>query len=155
MPQLSLHTPVGDLTISEDGDAIVALDWGWGRDQTETALLVRARDQLHAYFDGERREFGLPLAPAGSSYRQLVWRALQQIPYGETRTYGEIAALAGGSPRSVGTANGANPIAIFIPCHRVLASGGIGGYSGGDGVDTKRVLLQLEATSTLTLTAPT
>ena len=156
MPQLSLHTPIGDLTISEDGGAIVALDWGWGRDQTETALLARARDQLHAYFDGERREFDLPLAPAGTPYRQRVWLALQRIPFGATRTYGEIAALAGGSPRSVGTANGANPIPILIPCHRVLASNGIGGYSGGDGLDTKRALLQLEAFSIpLTLTAPT
>ena len=156
MPQLSLHTPVGDLTISEDGGAIVALDWGWGRDQTETILLASARDQIHAYFDGERREFDLPLAPAGTPYRQRVWLALQRIPFGATRTYGEIAALAGGSPRSVGTANGANPIPILIPCHRVLASNGIGGYSGGDGLDTKRALLQLEAFSIpLTLTAPT
>ena len=156
MPQLSLHTPVGDLTISEDGGAIVALDWGWGRDQTETILLASARDQLHAYFDGELREFDLPLAPEGTPYRQRVWLALQKIPFGATRTYGEIAALAGGSPRSVGTANGANPIPILIPCHRVLASNGIGGYSGGDGLDTKRALLQLEAFSIpLTLTAPT
>lgn len=155
MPQLSLHTPVGDITVSEDDGAIVSLDWGWGRDQTETPLLVRARTQLHEYFDGERRDFDLPLAPVGTSYRQSVWKALQQIPYGSTRTYGEICAIAGGSPRSVGTANGSNPIAILIPCHRVLASNGLGGYSGGDGLDTKRILLRLETTSTpLTLTAP-
>lgn len=155
MPQLSLHTPVGDLTISEDGGAIVALDWGWGRDQTETTLLMRAREQLHAYFDGECQSFDLPLAPAGTAYRQRVWEALCRIPYGETRTYGEIAAVAGGSPRSVGTANGSNPIPILIPCHRVLASNGLGGYSGGDGVDTKRSLLRLEALAIpLTLTAP-
>jgi methylated-DNA-[protein]-cysteine S-methyltransferase len=155
LPQLSLHTPVGDLTISEDGDAIVALDWGWGRDQTETPLLRRGRDQLHAYFDGERYEFDLPLAPAGTPYRRRVWQALQEIPYGATRTYGEIAAFAGGSPRSVGTANGSNPIPIIIPCHRVLASNGLGGYSSGDGLDTKRALLRLETASIpLTLTAP-
>ena len=154
MPQLSLHTPVGDLTISEEDGAIVALDWGWGRDQTETTLLLRAREQLHEYFDGQRREFDLPLAPFGTPYRQRVWQALQQIPYGATRTYGEICAIAGGSARSVGTANGNNPIPILIPCHRVLASNGIGGYSGGDGLDTKRALLLLESQSTpLTLTA--
>ena len=154
MPQLSLHTPVGDLTISEEDGAIVALDWGWGRDQTETTLLLRAREQLHEYFDGQRREFDLPLAPFGTPYRQRVWQALQQIPYGATRTYGEICAIAGGSARSVGTANGNNPIPILIPCHRVLASNGIGGYSGGDGLDTKRALLLLEFQSTpLTLTA--
>ena len=155
MPQLSLHTPVGDLTLSEDDGAIVALDWGWGRDQTETPLLARARDQLHDYFDGKRQNFDLPLAPAGSPYRQRVWAALQRIPYGGTCFYGQIAAIAGGSPRSVGTANGANPIPILIPCHRVLASNGIGGYSGGDGLDTKRALLRLETDpSPLTLTAP-
>jgi methylated-DNA-[protein]-cysteine S-methyltransferase len=149
LPQLSLHTPVGDLTVSEEDGAIVALDWGWGRDQTETPLLLRARAQLHAYFDGELTAFDLPVAPAGTPYRRAVWQALQTIPYGATRTYGQVAALAGGSPRSVGTANGANPIPIIIPCHRVLASNGLGGYSGGDGTDTKRYLLDLETGSNL------
>ena len=144
MPQLSLHTPVGDLTLSEEHGALVSIDWGWGRDQTETPLLIRARAQLHEYFDGERLVFDLPLAPAGSPYRQLVWAALRQIPPATTRTYADIARLAGGSPRSVGGANGANPIPILIPCHRVVATTGIGGYSGGDGLPTKRFLLTLE-----------
>ena len=147
LPQLSLHTPVGDITVSEDDGAIVAIDWGWGRDQTETPLLIRARDQLHAYFDGELTEFDLPLAPAGTPYRQRVWAALRQIPPGSTRTYVDIARIAGGSPRSVGGANGANPIPIVIPCHRVVASTGIGGYSGGDGLPTKHFLLSLETRS--------
>ncbi len=145
MPQLSLHSPVGDLTISEEDGAIVAIDWGWGRDQTETPVLVEARRQLHAYFDGERLSFDLPLTPAGSPYRQRVWQALRDIPPGVTRTYADIARVAGGSPRSVGGANGANPIPIVIPCHRVVATTGIGGYSGGDGLPTKRFLLNLEA----------
>ncbi len=144
MPQLSLHSPVGDLTISEEAGAIVALDWGWGRDQTPTALLRAAREQLDAYFDGKLRHFDLPLAPAGTPYRRAVWEALRTIPYGESRTYREIAGLAGGVPRSIGQANGSNPIPIIIPCHRVLASGGIGGYSGGEGLETKRRLLALE-----------
>ena len=144
MPQLSLHTQVGDLTVSEDAGRIVALDWGWGRDQTETPLLARARDALHAYFDGEPVVFDLPLAPAGTAYRQRVWAALRQIPLGEVRTYAEIARQAGGGPRSVGGANASNPIPILIPCHRVVATGGLGGYSGGDGLDTKRALLDLE-----------
>jgi methylated-DNA-[protein]-cysteine S-methyltransferase len=148
VPQLSLHTPAGDLTVSEQDGVIVALDWGWGRDQEPTPLLIRARAQLQEYFDGTRTEFDLKLAPAGSAYRQRVWRALVDIPYGSVRTYGAIARIAGGSPRSVGGANGSNPIPIFIPCHRVLASNGIGGYSGGDGLDTKRYLLRLEAAST-------
>jgi methylated-DNA-[protein]-cysteine S-methyltransferase len=139
-----LHTPIGPITVSEEDGAIVALDWGWGRDQTETPVLQRARDELHAYFDGKRDQFTLPLNPQGSPYRRRVWDALRDIPYGATRSYAEVARTAGGAPRSVGQANAANPIPIIIPCHRVLASNGIGGYSGGDGLDTKRYLLALE-----------
>lgn len=145
MPQLSFHTPLGAVSVSEEDGAIVALDWGWGRDQAETPLLLRAREQVHAYFDGEVTAFDLPLAPFGSPYRRRVWAALCAIPYGQTRTYQEIAAAAGGSARSVGGANGANPLPVLIPCHRVVGSSGLGGYSGGDGLDTKRHLLSLEA----------
>jgi methylated-DNA-[protein]-cysteine S-methyltransferase len=144
VPLLSLHTQVGDLSVAEDDGAIVSVEWGWGRDQDETALLRRAREQLHAYFDGALTSFDLPLAPEGSPYRQRVWRALLAIPYGATRTYLDIARQAGGSPRSVGGANGANPIPIIIPCHRVVATTGPGGYSGGEGLPTKRALLELE-----------
>lgn len=154
MPQLSLHSPVGDLTLSEEDGAIVAVDWGWGRDQTETPLLLRARDQLEAYFDGARLDFDLPLAPFGTDYQKRVWAALCRIPAGATRSYGDIAREAGGSPRSVGGANGRNPIPIIIPCHRVLAGNGIGGYSGGDGLPTKRFLLDLESRAVAELTPP-
>lgn len=145
MPQLSFHTPLGAVSVSEEDGAIVALDWGWGRDQAETPLLLRAREQLQAYFDGEITAFDLPLAPFGSPYRRRVWAALCAIPYGQTRSYQEIAAAAGGSARSVGGANGANPLPVLIPCHRVVGASGLGGYSGGDGLDTKRHLLSLEA----------
>ena len=145
MPQLSLHTPLGAVTLSEDADALVALDWGWGRDQTPTPLLLRARDQVQEYFDGERISFDLPMAPYGSPYRQRVWAALAVIPYGETRTYAQVASVAGGGPRSVGGANAVNPLPILIPCHRVVATRGLGGYSGADGPDTKRFLLALES----------
>lgn len=144
MPQLSFHTPVGALTLSEEDGAIVALDWGFGRDQTPTTLLMHGRDQVQAYFDGGLSTFDLPLAPAGSAYRQRIWRALTEIPYGQTQSYAAVAARAGGSARSVGGANGANPIPILIPCHRVVGSVGLGGYSGGDGLDTKIYLLALE-----------
>jgi methylated-DNA-[protein]-cysteine S-methyltransferase len=143
MPQLSFHSPVGDLTISEEGGEIVALDWGFGRDQAETPLLIQARRALWDYFDGKPLA-ALPMAPAGTAYRKKVWAALCAIPAGETRTYIDIARVAGGSARSVGGANARNPIPIFIPCHRVVAVGGIGGYSGGDGLATKRRLLALE-----------
>ena len=145
MPQLSLHTPLGALTVSEEDGAIVAVDWGWGRDQEQTALLGEARSQLQAYFDGRLTRFDLALAPTGSAYRRRVWAALCDIPTGQTRTYAEIARVAGGAARSVGQANGANPIPVLIPCHRVVAADGIGGYTGGDGLTTKRFLLQLEA----------
>ena len=117
-------------------------------------MLRRACDQLHAYFDCELSEFDLPLAPAGTAYRQRIWRALCAIPYGETRSYIDIARQAGGSARSVGQANGSNPIPIIIHCHRVVLAPGrsprgttthLGGYSGGDGLATKRYLLALEA----------
>jgi methylated-DNA-[protein]-cysteine S-methyltransferase len=143
--QLSLHTPVGDISVSEEDGAIVAVDWGWGSRQSETQLLRRAREQLHAYFDNELKEFALPLAPAGTAYQQRVWQALCAIPHGATRSYLDIARVAGGSPRSVGQANGNNPIPVIIPCHRVVATTHLGGYSGGEGLATKRWLLALEA----------
>jgi len=148
LPQLSLHTSIGDLSIAEEDGAIVSVDWGFGRDQTVTPLLSRARDQLFAYLDGHLTRFDLPLNPAGTPYRRRVWAALCDIPYGATRSYADIARQAGGSPRSVGQANGSNPIPIIIPCHRVLATTGIGGYSGGEGLPTKRALLALEARAT-------
>ena len=144
MPQISLHSPVGDITVFEEDGAIVSLDWGWVRDQVPTGMLDRAKDQLDAYFEHELTAFDLPLAPAGTPYRQAVWQALCDIPYGETRSYQAIAATAGGSARSVGQANGRNPIPLIIPCHRVVAVSHIGGYSGGDGLPTKRWLLMME-----------
>jgi methylated-DNA-[protein]-cysteine S-methyltransferase len=146
MPQLSLHTPLGDLTLSEEDGAIVALDWGRGRDQDPTPLLRRARDQLQDYFDGTRTAFDLPLAPHGTAFQRRVWDALCAIPAGQTRSYAEIARAVGcRAARAIGQANGANPIPILIPCHRVVAAdGSLGGYSGGEGEATKRFLLDLE-----------
>lgn len=145
MPQLSLHSPIGDLTLSEDDGRIVALDWGWGCRQEPTPLLESARAQLLEYFDGRRRSFDLPLAPFGTAFQQRVWQALRDIPYGEVRRYGELAKALGTAPRPLGGACGRNPIPVIIPCHRVVGqSGGLGGYSGLDGIDTKRALLRLE-----------
>ena len=150
MPQLSLLTNFGDLTISEEDGAIVALDWGRGRDQEATPLLREARDQLQEYFDGKRMSFDLPLAPEGSEFQKRVWAALCAIPPGETRSYADIARTIGSAPRAVGGANGANPIPLFIPCHRVIAADGtLGGYSGGDGPATKRYLLDHESRALL------
>ena len=134
MPQVSLHAPIGDITVFEEDGAIVSLDWGWVPQQAPSALLEQARAQLDAYFDGELTRFDLPLAPAGSAYQKRVWQALRDIPYGETRSYQQIASSVGGSARSVGQANGRNPIPLIIPCHRVLAAGGkVGGFSAPGG----------------------
>lgn len=110
--------------------------------------LPEARAQLHAYFTGELQAFDLPLDLKGSPFQLAVWEALQKIPYGETRTYGEIAAAVGADPRTasraVGLANGANPVAIVVPCHRVIgADGDLVGYAGG--LHAKRWLLDHEA----------
>ena len=145
MPQLSMHSPIGDLTVSEEAGAIVALDWGWSSLQQETPVLRTACEQLNQYFDGAADPFDLPLAPTGSPFYQRVWRALTDIPYGRTRTYGDIAKTLTSGARAVGTACGRNPIAIIVPCHRVVAAGGgLGGYSGDGGLTTKRALLDLE-----------
>jgi len=145
MPQTFIHTPLGVLTLSEEDGAIVALDWGQGRDREETPLLRRAADQLQDYMDGLRTGFDLPLNPMGSPFRQKVWKALLEIPHGETVSYADLAGRLGTASRAVGGANGANPIPILIPCHRVIGAGGsIGGYSGEGGLATKRWLLALE-----------
>jgi methylated-DNA-[protein]-cysteine S-methyltransferase len=145
MPQLSLHSPIGDLTLSEEDGCLVAVDWGWGCLQEPTPLLEAAKGQLEEYFDGRRRDFDLPLAPHGTAFQRRVWDALRTIPYGEVRRYSQLAATLGSAPRAIGTACGRNPLPIIIPCHRVVAmGGGLGGYSGMDGIETKRSLLALE-----------
>ena len=148
MPCITVESPIGNLSVHERHGAIVALNWDGanGAPEQETPLLTRARAQLGEYFAGERREFDLPLAPAGTEFLQSLWRALRRIPYGRTLTYGELARTTGTAPRAAGLACGRNPIAILIPCHRVVAADGkLTGYSGGDGVATKRALLDLEA----------
>lgn len=153
MPQKTLHHPLfGQLRIREAAGAIVAIDFGAGpadgEADADTPLLLQAGDALARYFETGKLPSGLTLAPAGTPYQQRVWAALRAIPDGETRTYGEIARVAGGSARAVGGANRANPIPILIPCHRVRAANGLGGYCGsaseGWGLEMKRRLLALE-----------
>lgn len=108
-------------------------------------LLERLRGQLEEYFDGRRRRFELPRAPVGTPFQRRVWAALEEIPYGETRSYGQLAEAVGrpGGSRAVGQANSANPLGVVIPCHRVIAADGtLGGYAGG--ARRKRLLLELE-----------
>ncbi|WP_286829347.1 MULTISPECIES: methylated-DNA--[protein]-cysteine S-methyltransferase [Kordiimonas] len=150
MSQLSMHTPVIDITITEFDGAIVSLDWGWSPFQEPTPLLVEAKRQLDTYFDGELTRFDLPLCPMGTKHQEQVWKAMREIPYGETRTYGDLASEIGSAAQAVGTACGRNPIPILIPCHRIVASAGkLGGYSGDGGLYTKRALLVLEGALTV------
>jgi methylated-DNA-[protein]-cysteine S-methyltransferase len=144
MPSLSIPSPIGQLTVDELNDAIVAIRWADAPAGNGSPLLAEAARQLAAYFDGRLSEFDLPLAPAGSPFEERVWSAMQAIPFGETRCYGDLAQAIGSAPRAVGRACGKNPIPIVIPCHRVLAKGGMGGYSGAGGLATKQRLLALE-----------
>ena len=140
---------LGDIKITYTDKAITGIELGVsGYERSESmpsALSESAIEQLNEYFTGKRRQFELPLAPSGTPFQQKVWAALQEIPYGQTRSYKEIA-LAVGSPngfRAVGRANNKNPIAIVIPCHRVIgADGSLVGYGGG--LDMKQSLLDLE-----------
>jgi methylated-DNA-[protein]-cysteine S-methyltransferase len=145
MSSLSIPSPIGPLTITEKSDAIVAIRWGNGAPSGNgSPLLDEAARQLAAYFESRLSRFDLPLAPGGSPFEVRVWSAMQAIPYGQTRTYGELAHLTDSGPRAVGGACGKNPIPIVIPCHRVLAKSGLGGYSGEGGLATKERLLALE-----------
>jgi methylated-DNA-[protein]-cysteine S-methyltransferase len=123
----------------------------WGRDGTliDGPLYDQAQAELTAYFAGALTEFTLPLAPRGSEFQQAFYRALCAIPFGETRTYGDLAGELGVSAQAIGQACGANPIAILIPCHRVLAADGLGGFSGAGGIEDKVALLRLEGAASL------
>jgi methylated-DNA-[protein]-cysteine S-methyltransferase len=146
MTALALQSPVGRLTLVEEEGVLTALCWGAkAGTSAATPLLEEARRQLDAYFTGKLRQFDLPLAPRGAAFEQRVWQLMTEIPYGDTRSYGVLAAALQAPARAVGQACGRNPLPIIIPCHRVLAAGGgLGGYSGGTGVETKRRLLMLE-----------
>lgn len=144
-------SPVGRLRIQATGEALSVLEWLRPGEQplaaapgTADPLLEEALRQLGAYFAGERTDFDLPLAPAGNPFHQEVWRLLRQIPFGQTATYGDLARQLNSAAQPVGGACGANPIAIVIPCHRVVAASGLGGFSGGEGIESKRALLHHE-----------
>jgi methylated-DNA-[protein]-cysteine S-methyltransferase len=149
----SLESPIGELLLVGDGEAITGIHIQGGRGRSPIAhgwlrdddAFADAHRQLDEYFAAERTEFDLPLAPRGSEFQRRVWKALRRIPYGETASYGEIARRIDGpdTVRAVGAANGANPIAIVVPCHRVIgADGSLTGYAGG--LERKAFLLELE-----------
>lgn len=142
------ETAIGKMTIASDGGAITAVAFGARPELApagRTELTDRAFSELEEYLAGARREFSVPLAPKGTAFQRRVWDALRAIPYGETRSYKQVAESVG-SPaacRAVGLANNRNPIAVLIPCHRVVgADGSLVGYGGG--LEVKRRLLGLE-----------
>jgi methylated-DNA-[protein]-cysteine S-methyltransferase len=162
-PRLShvVASPIGRLLLIGDGHALTGL---WmidaerhsARDLGLTpspATFTEAAAQLEEYFAGDRKEFTVPLAPSGTPFQLAVWTQLTRIPYGSTASYGDIARALGKRPvaaRAVGLANGANPISVIVPCHRVIGSdGSLTGYGGG--LDRKELLLRLEGAGPVTL----
>ena len=152
----TLPSPVGPLTLAGVGSILMHLRMadqthepdrsGWEPDQNAFADVA---EQLDAYFTGAGTGFDVEMNLIGTAFQRRVWAALQTIPYGQTRSYGQIAEQIGapGASRAVGLANGRNPIAIIVPCHRVIgAAGAMTGYAGG--LDRKRTLLGLEAKNT-------
>jgi len=148
MPFASLDTPVGMLSVEEQEGAIVRLNWSAGGTGRST-VLDAALDQLRAYFAGDLQVFDLPLRVEGSDFQRAVCKAMLAIPFGETRSYGDIARDLGGAAQAVGNACGGNPIPVIIPCHRVLGANGLGGFSGAGGVETKVELLKHEGAAGL------
>lgn len=143
----TLDTLFGPVSLRENEGRIVALDWRAGVGEP-TALEAEGLRQLAEYFAGERQVFDLPL-DWGEGLNAAVRRAMAAIPFGETRTYGEISALVGAPAQAVGQACGANPIPIIIPCHRILGAKTLGGFSAPGGVETKVALLRLEGAAGL------
>lgn len=146
MSARTIQSPVGALTIRARDGAIAEINLNDGADARDAdEILLAAEKQLAEYFSGARRDFDLPLCPAGTPFQKAVWDALRAIPFGETRTYGEIAKSLGrpGAARAVGMANRLNPLPIVVPCHRVIgAGGGLTGYAYG--LAMKQQLLSLE-----------
>ncbi|NKB62882.1 MAG: methylated-DNA--[protein]-cysteine S-methyltransferase [Gammaproteobacteria bacterium] len=140
----SVDTDIGTLGLVESDGRIVRLLWCCEKTAATTSVLKEAVAQLESYFAGELTTFDLPLGLEGSGFQKRVYDAMLAIPYGETQTYGEIASSLKTSAQPVGNACGSNPIPIIIPCHRVLSSNGLGGYSGQGGVEMKIRLLRLE-----------
>lgn len=148
MKRLTIDTPTGQFTLTEDGGTLIAAGWG-GHGEDHSDVLDAGMTQLGEYFAGSRRAFDLPLAPRVSAAQARFLGALLEIPFGETRTYGALGRDLGISAQAAGQLCGSNPIAIIIPCHRVLGADTLGGFSAPGGVDTKVALLKHEGAAGL------
>ena len=153
MPTKTIETPIGPVTVTVQDGAVVEIAFAAARHGAartgaaiaeDAEILETATAQLRDYFAGRRHGFTVPIALKGTPFQRRVWQAMAEIPYGRLRSYGALARQLSTAPRAVGGACGRNPIPIIVPCHRVVGETGIGGYSGGAGLDTKRRLLRLE-----------
>ncbi len=150
MNELIVNTPIGAIRLLSNGQALVAIEFPdhYSARVAQPAMdevLASTKQQLQEYFAGKRKTFDLPLAPDGTDFQRSVWQALAKIPYGELRSYGDIAHQIGKprAVRAVGAANGRNPLPIVVPCHRVIGSNGkLTGFAGG--LPVKQQLLELE-----------
>ena len=143
-----MPSPVGPLTVLAGTSGITALQWREGR-MDDTPVLRRAINQLEAYFAKDLTDFTIPIRLRCSEFQQTVCAAMTAIPLGETRTYGDLAEQLGVPAQAIGQACGGNPLPIIIPCHRVLGTNGLGGYSGDGGIETKVALLRHEGAAGL------
>ena len=138
-------SPLGALTLFAEVNGIVALEFGNIPEERSSPILQEAISQLAAYFKGGLKHFDLPLRATGTDFQKAVWDLIVEIPYGSTRSYGDLSRDLESAPRAVGGACGKNPIPIIVPCHRIRAANyKVGGFSAGDGTDTKVSLLSIE-----------
>ncbi|MEM6757978.1 MAG: methylated-DNA--[protein]-cysteine S-methyltransferase [Pseudomonadota bacterium] len=144
MDKYDIKTPFGVVHVSAEDDAIVGLGWGSTGRMDKTPVLVEAAQQINAYCVGTLTAFDLPMELSGRDLQRAVCAKMRAIPFGETRTYGEIAKDLALSAQTIGQACGRNPIPILIPCHRVMGAKGLTGFSGAGGVETKLALLKHE-----------
>ncbi|TDK51794.1 methylated-DNA--[protein]-cysteine S-methyltransferase [Antarcticimicrobium luteum] len=145
MPTITVDTQFGRLAVTEEEGAITRLTWDGTAEGVPTPLLQEAQRQIEAYDAGTLQDFDLPLRVEGSNFQRAVCEAMRAIPFGETRTYGDIARATDHPAQAVGRACGHNPIPVLIPCHRVMGAGGkLTGFSGKGGVETKLALLRHE-----------
>ena len=141
----AIETPIGPLVLVQQGEGLVRVRWGAVLQDQSTELLDEAWVQVNDYFAGKRRQFDLPLNYKCKPYQKQICEQMLKIPYGETATYGDLAVATASSAQAVGNACAGNPFPVIVPCHRVLAAQGLGGYSGDGGIETKIALLKMES----------
>lgn len=146
-----LPTPTGPFWVEAQGGAIIRAGWGAAPAETNDPTLRLALTEIAAYFAGTLTRFTVPLAPQATGFQAIFLQALLKIPFGETRTYGQLAKQLNTPAQAIGQACGGNPIPLLIPCHRVLGAASLGGYSGAGGVETKVALLRHEGAGGLLL----